>query len=406
MSGTLNMHKVFKGTLTREGYLKALDLNGVQKRRLQDARDQIRRALRQGMPKWHDVAKSQGLIERRYIDLASTLPPLRPRFRMQGSSIYHTLNDPAHKPPQEVDYDDGVFLPTSFVNGGGAVEPILAAKGFFKVVEAILAPLCEENGWELDTTKSTCVRVSLDDEAHIDLPLYAIPDEEFVQLVEASARTMMAKGEFSSESDFELAEDVYSELPEDQIMLALRDSGWRESDPREVENWFLGAVREHGEVLRRVCRYLKGWRDFQWKTGGPSSITLMACAVTVFDDLDGTLPEKRDDVAIQIVADRLGGLFSTRIPNPVLPSQSLDDDWTPEQRLNFKAKASELKQVINLSLDGTFHPQIALSKLQEGFGVRIPEDEKLIDIDSEEKRIRAYEPVKVAAPTVPRTTSG
>ena len=123
---------------------------------------------------------------------------LRPRFRMQGSGAYHTLNDPAHKPPQEVDFDDGVFLPTSFVNGGGMVEPLLAAKGYFIVVENILAPLCEDNGWKLIATKPTCVRVRVDNHAHIDLPLYAIPDEQFVELVEANARIMKTMGHVSS----------------------------------------------------------------------------------------------------------------------------------------------------------------------------------------------------------------
>lgn len=406
MRGTLNVHKVFKGTTIRPGYLKSLNLDGSREQVLRDARDEIRQALRQGMPDWQGLAKAEGLVERRHIALASQLPPLRPRFRMQGSSVYHTLNDPAHKPPQEVDYDDGVFLPTSFVNGGGTVRPLLAAKGYFKIVESILAPLCERKGWKLITTKPTCVRVRIDNEAHIDLPLYAIPDEEFVELAEASARAMVAKGITPTDSDIELAEQIYMNLREDRIMLARRDKSWIESDPREIEDWFVGAIREHGEVVRRVCRYLKGWRDYQWPKGGPSSITLMACVVTVFDDLNGTLPENRDDLALQAIADRFEELFSRPIRNPVLPDQNLDESWSPEERLDFKARAADLKAMIDGILNNTFHKQIALSQLQKRFGDRIPNDELLIDIDSEEREVLAYEPAKVAAPFVPRTTSG
>ena len=132
MRGTLNAHKVFKGTRVRPGYLQALDLDSEREQTLRDSRETIRQALRQSMPEWQDLAKSQRLVESRHLALASELPPLRPRFRMQGSSVYHTLNVPAHMPPQEVDYDDGVFLPTSFVDGGGKVQPLLAAKGYFR----------------------------------------------------------------------------------------------------------------------------------------------------------------------------------------------------------------------------------------------------------------------------------
>lgn len=406
MRGTLNAHKVFKGTALRPGYLKALSLEENREQLLRAARDDIRQALREGMPQWQGLAKAQSLVESRHVALASQLPPLRPRFRMQGSGVYHTLNDPAHKPPQEVDYDDGVFLPTSFVNGGGTVKPLLAAKGYFEVVEAILAPLCERKGWKLVSTKPTCVRIRIDNEAHIDLPLYAIPDQEFVELVEASAHTMLVKGVAATDSDIELAGQVYMNLPEDRIMLARRDKGWIESDPRELEGWFVGAIREHGEVVRRTCRYLKGWRDYQWPKGGPSSITLMACVVMVFDDLNGTLPENRDDLALQAVADRLEELFSQSIANPVLPDQNLDENWTLEERLDFKSHAAELKSMIDGVLNGTFHKQIAFSWLRERFGDRIPDDELLIVIDSEEREVLAYEPAKVAAPFVPRTTSG
>ena len=406
MTGTLDIHKVFRGTTGWPGYFEALNLGENREQVLRDARDEIRQALREGMRQWQGLVKSQGLVERRYIDLASQLPPLQPRFRMQGSGVYRTINDPAHKPPQEVDYDDGVFLPTSFINGGGTVRPLLAANGYFKVVESILGPLCERNGWRLITAKPTCVRVRIDNGAHIDLALYAIPDKKFVELAKASAREMTAKGMTETGSDIELAEQIYVSLPEDQIMLARRDCGWKEFDPRELEDWFVGTIKEHGEIVRRVCRYLKGWRDYQWQKGGPASITLMACVVTVFDELNGTLPENRDDLAVQAVANRLEEMFSQPIPNPVLPDQDLDESWTGEERLDFKARAADLKGMIDGILNNTFHKQIALTELRERFGDRIPDDELLIDIESEEREVLAYEPAKVAAPSVPRTTSG
>ena len=185
MHGTLNVHRVFKGSQTRRGYLAALNLKDNRAKSLRDARDRIRKALREEMPDWNSHAKSRRLVEHRHIALASRIPALRPKFRMQGSGVYHTLNYPAHLPPQEVDFDDGVFLPTSFVNGRGSDRPVMASSGYFAMVEEILEPVCAERGWELDTTKPSCVRVRIDAEAHVDLALYAIPDEEFADLAEA-----------------------------------------------------------------------------------------------------------------------------------------------------------------------------------------------------------------------------
>lgn len=405
MHGTLNVNRVLKGSQTRRGYLAALGLNENRAKSLREARDRIRKALREGMPEWNSLTKSQSLVEYRDIALASRIPPLRPKFRMQGSGVYHTLNFPAHTPPQEVDFDDGVFLPTSFVNGRGSDRPVVAAKGYFAMVEDILAPLCDGYGWKLDTSKKSCVRIRIDSEAHVDLALYAIPDKEFLDLAEA-ARAMAARGMVSADTELELADEVYRGLSEKRIMLARRDSGWIESDPREMEKWFLDAIADHGEVVRRLCRYFKGWRDYQWMRGGPSSIALMACVVTVYDEMNGTLAENRDDVALQAVADRLEELFSYSIANPVLPDQGLDEDWSPEDRLDFRGRAGALKTMIDNVLNRTFHKGIAISELRKSFGERIPNDEMLIDVESRECRVQAYAPAVVTAPAVPRTTSG
>ena len=105
-------------------------------------------------------------------------------FAGRAGPAYRTLNDPAH-PPQQIDYDDGLYLPVSFLAEAG--NPVIAASGYFRIVEILLTPLCRKRGWSLDRTTKKCVRIVLDDHAHIDLPRYAIPDQEFHQLVEDAA---------------------------------------------------------------------------------------------------------------------------------------------------------------------------------------------------------------------------
>lgn len=405
MTATLNAHKVFKGSGNDPAYLQALDISEKAESRLRKARQQIRETLRKGMPAWSNLVLAHGLIESRFRSQIREAPSLRPRFRRQGSEVYGTLNAPAHMPPQEIDFDDGLYLPVSFISANGSNEPVLAARGYFKIVEETLRPLCEKNGWEL-IEKENCVRVKLDEEAHIDIPLYAIPDEQFVELTEAARALASVQSPADQGSDLRLNEHVYKNLREDQIMLARREEGWQESDPRKLEDWFNGAIAVHGSVLRRVCRYLKGWRDFQWKKGGPSSIAIMACAVEAFDRLEGVLPENRDDTAILLIAHELPSLFGGVVPNPVLPDQDLTDGWDPEKRQEYISRAADFGDRMSSALNGNFNRQIAYDHFARLFGDRIPDDWEFMILDTAEQEVQAYEPAAVQAPYVPRTISG
>ncbi len=402
MKGTLNAHRLFAGTDKRTGYLGNLKVSDQQQQVLRDARDLIRKTLRKDMPLQEQLLKAHGLIDQTFL-LEGGSVPLRPKFRMQGSAVYHTLNDPAHKPPQQIDYDDGVFLPTSYLAKSN--RPALTARGYFKAVENALAPMCVAKNWVLDTSKNSCVRVTISEAAHVDVPLYAIPDEEFAQMAEA-ARADARTGALDSAADtIDFSEPLYKSLREDQIMLATRDAGWLESDPRKIEDWFLEAIRDHGESLRHICRYLKGWRDFTWKKSGPSSLSLMACAVRIFEDFNGAPPKNRDDLTLLLVTEQLSKLLAEPIANPVL-DQYLDDGWSDQERAEFVASSEQLCEGLRNALQQTVHKGLAIGHLQKHFGPRIPTDDELIEWESEETRVYTYEPRRTSAPIVPRTISG
>ena len=55
---------------------------------------------------------------------------VEPRFFTQGSFSYKTINDPCWVPPQQMDLDDGCYLPLAFVK---AAKPAAAAQAFFAV---------------------------------------------------------------------------------------------------------------------------------------------------------------------------------------------------------------------------------------------------------------------------------
>lgn len=379
-----NAHRTLFSSGDRDTYLGGLTVDTTEKEALQVARDEIRDQIRSGLRDWSDHVDRRQLFEARALSSSGFTDgdlALRPKFRMQGSWSYHTLNRATHNPPQEIDLDDGVFLPVSYLSQNGGAHPILASAGYFTAVESILAPLCNRKGWTLITDKPSCVRVEINDEAHIDLALYAIPDEEFEVLLEKAEASMQFDTRMHDEN-ISFAEQIYPRLPTDQIMLAHRREGWKPSDPRKLEDWFKEAIDTHGQQLRRVCRYLKGWRDYNWIACRLSSIALMACVVAAYDEATAALAENRDDLALQMVAKRLPGLLERRIQNPVVDGQYLDEGWTGECRAEFIAMAHALATRLDAALAANKSDTV-IEHLRATLGYYLPDDEDLVLMEAQ-----------------------
>lgn len=210
---------------------------------------------------------------------------IRPKFRTQGSFQYKTLNAPYCKPPQEIDIDDGVYFPMQMFED----VPAIAHRLMIALVDAALRSLeFENNGWQFEE-KPTCGRIRVPKESiHLDVPMYAIPEEKYVEIKD-SLNAKYGLDVFSSFDESLLEEEL---LDKNSVLLARRDrEKWQKSDPQVVQKWFTDSVKAIGEHLRLSCRFLKGWRDAQWPSGGgPSSILLMKCAVDTLGQspLDGS----------------------------------------------------------------------------------------------------------------------
>jgi hypothetical protein len=404
-TGSINAHWAFNDAPKKNDFWNAIKVAERDDSLLRRVREEIRAAIRLGLGNWQTVITKAELFER----TAHAPATLRPKFRMQGSFVYHTANDPAHKPPQQIDLDDGVYMPTEFIRIQSKNRPIVASRGFFQAVEAILEPLCDKRGWTLDKSKDSCVRVVISPSAHIDLPLYAIPSDQFALMTESLAKSIgMDAARVKSEAE-DLADEYYRAVPSDQLMLAHRQHGWEPSDPRKIEDWFQQAIKTYGEVLRRLCKYLKAWRDHHWHRSGLSSLSLMACVVDILDGLDLDMLESRDDLAMLAITERLAARLNHPIPNPVMNgtvNTGLDRDWSPEERAAYAAKATELHQRISDSLRGTDKAAAVLAQLRLAFGDRVTNDESVIRWQPREDTIKSYPKVAVAAPLVRRTTSG
>ena len=304
-------------------FLDELNLEPHELAKIDGARQDIREALKADLPRVLGEKGLEGEI-------------CEPRFYIQGSRAYKTLNSPCTTPPQQSDIDDGVYLPLSVMREESS--PKLAINLFFDAVIDVLGPMCIERGWDTES-KDTCVRVIISPYAHIDLPLYVIPDTLF-KLIKAN---MESRGHVMFDSAINSERDSWKTLPSDKILLADRKQGWRKSDPMAMKNWFKRECQEKGDQLIRVVRYLKAFRDKQWEDKGPSSILLMAAACPLFEYFD-----KRDDRALLNVVKGIPDALRNGVQSPIDPEASLTAHM-PKEAI---ADAVELFQEFAKYLEG------------------------------------------------------
>lgn len=239
-------------------FVDELTITSEQDRMLRDARKKVRAAIRAAFTEARKYLSEE--VPEVDVEIISRI---KPKFLTQGSYAYKTLNAPCHS-CQEIDLDDGVYLPMSFINQ----EPSKNMEWFFLIVDGALKALAKQEGWGFTKEKTTCSRVILPGSAHIDVPLYAIPDERHVEMMEAEEFCKALNRENMSAILFSdnMAVAKQALLDENDIYLADREAGWRKSDPMSIAMWFKQeiAIRGNGsgQRLRRICRFLKGWRDF------------------------------------------------------------------------------------------------------------------------------------------------
>jgi len=348
-------------TMDHEGcYLTSLTLTPEEDRILKTIRKEIRSALRAGFTGWR--TSPPDIIPPEYRDIVKRL---KPKFLTQGSYAYETINRPACAPPQQIDLDYGVYFPMSFVEG----SPVMAKNILLQMVDEILMGYAQSKGYTY-SRKATCGRIEVGNghHIHVDIPVYAIPDNRHEEIVES----MEARAVFGA---VDLSEPHYRLNP-DEVYLALRtEEHWTISDPMEIYDWFKDWAK-HFQRLRRICRYVKGWRDFQWKKGGPSSIALMAAVVETFTEQINATGENftSDSEALLAVVRALPDQLSGNIINPANDKNELlfPRGHSQPEIDEIVRHAERFKINIEQALCGKNAPALVITFLGTAFGPRIP----------------------------------
>jgi hypothetical protein len=307
---------------------------------------------------------------------------LTPRFWTQGSFQYDTLNNPYSTPPQEMDIDDGTYLPMTMFED----RPVIGHSLLLLLVDTSLKSLVHESpGWTFEA-KRTCARIKIPAlNTHIDVPMYAIPADQFLKKEAALARSMdVVMDSVNGMEGFTNNRAGY-ELDEGCVNLALREGEekWMKSDPKIVEDWFLDSCKRIGPHLRNICRYMKSWRDVQWKKGGgPSSISLMAATVSV---LDRIAHDKNDlGATMKMLAKYLPDEFRNGVESP---DHTDEKPLFPphqehgERELDIMEKLSELRGIL-IHAQGCTSKELALDSINRAFGRRVVKSDLIVSAPS------------------------
>ena len=262
-----------------------------------------------------DMQKVSKLLFQMDDDAINELINLKPRFWTQGSFQYKTLNKP-FSVGQEMDIDDGTYLPMGFFES----EPKIGHLLLTLLVDSALKSLVAENLFWSFESKRTCARIKISKErTHIDVPMYAIPKDQFLKKEIALRKSFNNMALESISASFDEDDSEYEKLDSKSVNLALRDNNpsspkWMNSDPKIVDDWFEKKCHLIGRHLRKVCRFMKAWRDAQWDIGGPSSISLMAATVEVLQREQHN-PQDMDDT-MKVVANHLYLEYQKGIESP------------------------------------------------------------------------------------------
>jgi hypothetical protein len=365
MQQKFKAHRLLTNGNENIAFINKLNITDTEDELLVNCRKDVRKYLREG---FHHLRTSAAI---KFQEFEDEIKNLKPKFWTQGSYAYKTMNNPAFNPPQQIDLDDGVYFPMALLDG----KPHAVKNKLLKLVKLILTELAESKGWGV-SEKPTCLRLEVNQRVHIDIPVYAIPEEKYVMLASAMDRR--------KQLSYSLNDADNISLDPDEVHLARWDNDdWIKSDPMILHDWFISKTKIHGrQFLRRSCRYMKAWRDNTWDKGGPSSITLMVAVAKVFDDnlMINKKEFSTDCEAILAIANELPIIFGAQIKNPIA-----DDEIMFPRGLNqvevqaIQQKIKEFSDSIINALCYSHTEQQVVDEFIGLFGSRLPNKPEWIE---------------------------
>lgn len=168
--------------------------------------------------------------------------------------------------------------------------------------------------------------------------------------------------------DYEIDIPVYYKIDGQEYKLAVKNNGWKDSDPKAMVDWFNGFKDKQGQLVRTVMD-LKGWCD-HLRNKMPSGLAMTILATNAKQKI---VHNERDDIFLRDILNEikkaLDWNFSCAVP--VVPNDDLFGDYDKDREKRFM---DALGDFLNDANEALREPnQLKASKLwRKHLGERFP----------------------------------
>jgi len=179
-------------------------------------------------------------------------------------------------------------------------------------------------------------------------------------------------------SDYEIDMPVYYKVDGKEYQLAVKDSGFEDSDPKAMVDWFNGRKDKNGMLVSNV-KDLKAWCDHK-RNKMPSGLAMTILATNAKAKI---VYNEREDITLRDTLKEIKKALDFRFECivPVTPNDDLFAEYTSERRNNFLTALNEFIEDADKALKEP--NQLKASKLwRKHLGERFPEGE-----DKDENRL-------------------
>lgn len=172
-------------------------------------------------------------------------------------------------------------------------------------------------------------------------------------------------------SDYEIDIPVYYKIDGQNYRLAIKNTGFEDSDPKEMVDWFNGKKDNDGRLIRQV-KYLKAWCDNK-RNKMPNGLAMTILASNAKGNI---VLNERDDITLKDILKEIKKTldFKFECKVPAVPNDDLFTDYDETRKNNF---FTALNNFINDAENALREEnQLTSSRLwRKHLGERFPEGE-------------------------------
>jgi len=195
---------------------------------------------------------------------------------------------------------------------------------------------------------------------------------------------------YKADYNIDLPVYLFDENEDDKPLLAVKNSDWREDDPKEMIESFNNKKDDKGQLLR-IVRYLKAWCDYK-KDTMPSGLAMTILAMNNWQSND------KDDVALKFTLTEIEKTLNKKF-ECIVPATPYDDifaDYSDTKKKNFLDNLSDFIADAKKAVDDEKNYLKASQLWQKHLGERFPDGE-----DKDEENVNTKSVATVAGTSKP-----